>query len=159
MEMGLCATVRDDCDELIVCEDGPYIEALREACDLYICHGQRLGHPSNLWQGILRAHCDYVGVLDWDVEIKKGSLRDLCFPGHFVSAKLLPAPDHRTGFIIWCSVMDRQTLLKFPMPQSGELLDDWADTIPRHLRMNSDAVEYEHHTGIGVSEWNRVHGL
>lgn len=158
MEVKLCASVREDCDELIVCEDGPWSGDLAASCDLYLTHPIRLGHPANLWSGIELASSSFVGVLDFDVEIKSGSLRDLCFPGMFVSARLLPPPTNKTGFIIWCSVMDRNVLLQHPMPKKGELLDDWADSIPHALRLQSNAVTYEHHTGIGVSEWDRAHG-
>ena len=153
-------SVRYDCDELIICEDGPFSESLAKVSNLYITHDHRLGHPGNLWSGIVAAQGKYVGILDFDVEIKKGSMRDLCFPGMFVSAKLLPMPSPKTGFLCWCSVIDRSVLLQHPMLRPGwdtTLLDSWADSIPYHLRMQSDAVEYEHHSGIGAEEFNRVH--
>jgi hypothetical protein len=160
MERKLIDSVRSMCDELIVCEDGPYCQEIADACDFYVTRppGVRLGHPANLSSGVAYARSEYLGVLDFDVEIVRGSLREMCIPGFFVSAKLLPAPDRRTGFIIWCSVTPKELFMRFPLPTTGELLDDWADTIPRNLRLDSDRVEYEHHTGIGYSEWQKVHG-
>lgn len=157
MAVKLCLSVANDCDELIVCEDGPASDVLRKACDTYIVQPERLGHPQNLWSGIMAAKHDFIGVLDFDIVIKSGSLRDLCVPGKFVSAHLLN-PTTKTGFIIWCSVTEASLMRQYPMPD-GNLLDNWADAIPVHLRQPSNAVNYEHHSGIGVAEWNRIHAL
>jgi glycosyltransferase involved in cell wall biosynthesis len=143
------------CDELIVCEDGPYSANVAKACDRYLTHSERLGHPKNLEIGIKKAVYSYICVLDADIVIKNGNLRDLCNQGKFTEALCL-TPHDKKGFVIWCSVTDNITLKGFPMPE-GPLLDSWADSIPKDLIVKSDKVEYEHNTGIIYSEWQKLH--
>jgi glycosyltransferase involved in cell wall biosynthesis len=156
MHIALCKSVRDDCDELIVCEDGNPYQGLEKYCDKYIVHDERLGHAQNLQLGINAARHEYIGVLDSDVVIKSGSLRDLCNHGRFTEARSL-TPTDKKGFIIWCSVAPRVLWKLFPLPTDKEILDDWADSIPKELIYGSFLVTYEHNTGIGFAEWQKVH--
>lgn len=155
MAVDLCESVIDMCDELIVCEDGPYSSDVASVCDRYLIHPNRMGHPQNLEYGIKRAVHSYICVLDADIVIKKGNLRDLCTQGKFVQAKCLTQHD-KTGFVIWCSVTDNILLKKYPMPQ-GDILDNWALSIPKELIAENDSVEYIHNSGIIFSEWSRLH--
>jgi len=155
MHVKLCESVINMCDELIVCEDGPYSKKVAAECDRYLTHSVRLGHPQNLAIGIKKAVYSYICVLDADIVIKSGNLRDLCNQGRFTEAKCL-TPHNKKGFVIWCSVTDNITLKKYPMPE-GPLLDSWADSIPRDLIVQSDKVEYEHNTGIIYQEWQKLH--
>lgn len=158
MHVKLCISVDYDCDELIVCEDGPFCPELSVLADNYIVNKERLGHARNLQSGIDAARGDYIGVLDSDVIIKKGSMRDLCVPGKFTEAKWLDQIAPQNTFIIWCSVAEKRLYKEYPLPTSGEVLDHWAQRIPFELIYRSDKVEYEHHTGITYTEWKKVHG-
>lgn len=152
MHIDLCKSVMDECDELIVCEDGPYSKDLAKECDRYLFHSERLGHAQNLQLGIKRAVHSYIAVLDADIVIKKGKLRHLCIQNKFVQAKCL-TPHNKSGFIIWCSVTDNILLKKYPMPEFTEILDHWAQGIPKDLIVESDLVEYEHNSGVIYQEW------
>ena len=158
MHINLCKSVRSQCDELIVCEDGNPSDELSKLCDLYLIHETRYGHAKNLQSGIDVAQGDYIGVLDSDVIIQQGSMRDLCISGRFVSATLLNQQTNPDVFYIWCSVADKYLYEEFPLPSTGEILDEWAKAIPKQLRVESDKVTYKHNIGIGYMEWKKVYG-
>src|SRR5712692_9807576 len=76
MALNLCKQVRPMCDELIITEDGDYCQALKEIVDVYLIHTpHRLGHARNLLQGLKVATGNYVGIIDSDIVITKGTLR------------------------------------------------------------------------------------
>jgi glycosyltransferase involved in cell wall biosynthesis len=160
MHIKLCNQVHHMCDELIVCEDAsPYGTNIEKYCDKYIIHDERLGHAKNLQLGIDAAKGDFIGVLDSDVIIKSGSLRDLCNPGMFTEARCINQDTSNPDvFYIWCSVAPKELYEKFPLPTTGEILDEWARTIPKELIFGSFLVTYEHQIGIGYTEWKKVHG-
>lgn len=158
MHIDLCKSVYMECNQLIVCEDGPFRPELKNVCDYYLYHGTRLGHARNLQSGIDVAKHEYIGVLDSDVVIKRGSMYDMCQAGKFVSAKCLNQEANPEVFYIWCSVADKKLYRKFPLPTEGEILDEWAKSIPMEYRVESDLVEYEHKIGIGYTEWKKVNG-
>lgn len=109
-----------------------------------------LGHAQNLRRGIAASTSEYIAILDSDIIILKGNLRDLCIPNKFVCAKCVDQT-WWDGFISWCSVVDRSALERHPLPVEGELLDDWARSIPTEEIVHSNKVEYSHPIGISYT--------
>lgn len=110
-----------------------------------------LGHAQNLKRGLSVASGEYIAILDSDIVILRGNLMDLCIPGKFVSAKCV----NQTvgpGFISWCSVVHRSALERYPLPETGELLDDWARGIAIEDIIHSDKVEYTHEIGVSYTK-------
>lgn len=117
-----------------------------------------MGHAQNLRRGVEAASGEYIALLDSDIVILKGSLRDLCIPDKFVSAKCVDQAQW-DGFISWCSVVHRAALDRHPLPIEGELLDDWARSIPKEEIVHSDKVEYSHPIGTTYTEKKRCSQL
>lgn len=87
-------------DELIVTEDGPYCQELHELADLYLLH-PRLGACNNMivgWQVALSRGADYVVLVDSDVTLINGHLRDMCVPGRVTIPKTI-VPSSVPGLI------------------------------------------------------------
>lgn len=94
MALKLCQYVRPQCDELIVTEDEDdpafYYKELEEIADIYLRH-PNLGDVVNINLGMRHATGDYIAVLNSDLTIFSGDLRELCVPGRVV------CPDEHSG--------------------------------------------------------------
>lgn len=146
MELDLIRKARPMCDELVITEDGYPQGQLKDIADQYLMHPElgRIGHRQNLVLGIKAATCDYIAVLDSDIIIVRGSLRDLCIPGKIVCGNGiwgLP-PAGREIFWGWCFVADRNVLLdpQHMVPTddpSNQGIDHWCKQITA-----SDVFQY-----------------
>ena len=144
MAIALCEQVRPMCDELIVTEDSHnYYSDFSRLADVYLLH-DRLKHGINLALGLRVVSGDYVAMIDSDITITKGSLRDLCVPGRLVS------PGIPKG---WFIVGPRKVFEDFPPFENtyeaaaGFLggIDEWWRAIQnRELVLALDTVEYHH---------------
>lgn len=157
MALALCQQVRPMCNELIVAEDGDFSEDLWNIADFYLFHRQRLGHARNLWTGVQVASGDYIGILDSDIVITQGTLRDLCMPGRVVGGRWKEFPNI-TEVMGWCVVIDRTLLKDHPIgTPEFEGLGDWMQSL---LAYNTwtNAMEYSHIQKRSYSEMNRLGG-
>ena len=154
MTLNLAKQVKEMCDELVISEDGPYSKELQEVADIYLLH-TRLGHGANLNLGFRASTGEYVALLDSDIEITSGTIRDLCVPGKVVSP-YLRGQAHQ-GFFI---VAPRWILIQHPpydvgsgigghnVPVGrGEGIDNWIVELKEwsgDRLLASDAVTYNH---------------
>lgn len=79
-----CKVWRDQVDELILIEDGgAFSEELAKIAHIYIYHADNIGVCLNMNMGWQLAHArgaDFVAIADSDVQLFKGSVRQLCVP-------------------------------------------------------------------------------
>lgn len=95
------------CDELIICEDGDYCPELRQIADLYVLH-QNVGVCLNMnmaWEIALARGAEYVAIMDSDVSLVEGSLREMCIPDKVSVPVIVQHPD--TSFIAPMLVVPR----------------------------------------------------
>lgn len=148
MAIKLANQVRPMCDELIITEDGgEYSKDLWRIADFYL-HHPRLGHIKNLDLGIKTSTGEFVGALDSDIVIVKGSMRDLCVPGAIVCGEWADLREHK-GFWAWCFVSDRKILEdpRWAIPEEAghEGLDSWGVNLGRTAPyIWSDKMSYQH---------------
>lgn len=110
MTSKLVKTVRPMCDEIIVCEDGGiYSGQIEDLVDKYLYHRWNIGDLRNSVLGMWMASGDFIGIVNSDVTIDRGSLRDLCVPGHVCSPQWTQNRERRwlTDF---CFVVDVNVL-------------------------------------------------
>lgn len=160
MALKLCKYVRPHCDELIVTEDsGNYYKELQEIADLYLMH-DNLGDVPNTVLAMRIALGEYMAVLNSDITIEWGSLRDLCIPGKTVS------PWWRDGlhqgfagwfFVIPRSVVDEYGPLFIERQGSGADFE-YMYRIERTFQW-SDKVCYTHQRNTSHIEWRNQHGI
>lgn len=153
MAVNLATVVRPMCDELIICEDGGTdSKRLRELADHYLWHKWNLGDIRNLTLGIWMASGDFVGILNSDITIHKGSLRDLCIPGQVGCPTRIQKPGGG-DFVDFCFVVDMNLLRKLGYPHSGiSVGPDW----PWSLSLEKEtiivpSVEVSHAGGVSYS--------
>lgn len=156
--LDLAKTVRPMCDELVISEDGFYSPALAEIADIYLLH-PRLGHGVNLNIGFRVSTGDYVALLDSDVIIMRGSLRDLVIPEKVVC----PFNPLFAPFQGWFVVAPRWVITQCPpydrTDHHGEGIDFWAEelwNLSREILINSDKVEYHHRNSRSYSEHRKI---
>lgn len=142
------------CDELIVSEDGPIWKEFEDLVDQYLTH-PRLGHAKNLAEGIKATTGDFVALIDSDVVIIEGSLKDLCMPGKIIS----PGPRPKGWFI----VSPRQMLNEFPPFENHHYIagiDDWWRELQVRFEVtSSDKIGFGHmgnQSYTQLERWNRV---
>jgi glycosyltransferase involved in cell wall biosynthesis len=152
MTIDLCRYVRDQCDELIVSEDGEYHKEIEDIADVYLQGHPRLGHVKNLNLGFEASTKDFVAMLDNDIRIESGNLRDLCVPEKLVYPKWTdwneyPYPQTGQELWQWFVVAPRKFFQELP-PFSivrPEGLDEWGDAIrARFPILRSNKVSYRH---------------
>lgn len=88
-------TWKDQCDDLIITEDGGYSEACYRIADLYMLHGQ-LWPAKNInlgWQVALLRGADFVAMMDLDAHRVSGSLREACIPGRVMVPSVVQHPE------------------------------------------------------------------
>lgn len=155
MALALAKQVRPMCDELIITEDGKYSEELKEIATKYLIH-PRLGHGANLRLGLESATCDFVAMIDSDIEILKGNLKDLCVPNEIITPEWNRKDSiMKSNLLGWFLVAPREILMKYPPfdLSAGEGIDDWV----RNLEISfSDKVEYLHH---GWTSYGKKHEM
>lgn len=148
----LCKQVRSMCDELIVTEDGPIWKELESLADKFLSH-PRLGHIENLRLGITVASGDFIAMVDSDVVIETGSIRDLCVPGKLV----IPVYNQGIGLI----VSPRELLEEFPLyqlPLGYEGIDRWWAAFQeryKNITISSSQVRYNHYQNKSYTELTR----
>lgn len=157
MTLELAQKVRPMCDELVISEDGLYRPELEQISDIYLLHA-RLGHGSNLNLGFRASTCEYVALLDTDIGIGEGNLRDLCIPDTVV------CPYHPTyrSFAGWFVVAPRWIIDECPPYDrhdgGREGIDFWAEEmeiLSRDRFLVSDKLTYTHGSSRTYSEFRR----
>lgn len=157
MTLGLADRVRPMCDELVISEDGPYCQALEDIADIYLLH-PRLGHGANLNLGFRASTGEYVALLDSDIKIESGSLRDMIIPEKVV------CPKHPTyaEFQGWFVVAPRWIIAECPpydrTDNLGEGIDFWAEelwNLTRDRLISTEAVTYRHGDSRSYAEFRR----
>ena len=157
MAIDLANKVRPMCDELIICEDGGYdSKTLRGIADHYLWHRWNLGDIRNLTLGIWMASGDFVGILNSDITIHKGSLRDLCLPGQVGCPTRLFKPGGG-DFVDFCFVVDMELLRKTGYPHSGLAVGpdwNWSLALEKETVI-VPSVEVSHTGGVSYSGRHR----
>lgn len=156
MALDLARQVKPMCDELIIVEDGGNKNCvLAEAASTYMWH-ENVGDIFNSLIGMLAARGEYVAVINSDVIIHEGDLRNLCLPGRVVSPKWRQQREMH-GFQGPFFVVPRTVLLDrqygyLDVTRQGAGADyDYAYRV-RDIYTWSDAVEYTHLAGRSHSE-------
>lgn len=154
MAIDLANTVRPMCDELIICEDGGRdSKQLRAVADHYLWHKWNLGDTRNLTLGIWMASGDYVGILNSDITIHKGTLRDLCIRDQTGC----PTRLFKSGggdFVDFCFVVDMELLRSIGYPSSALRVGpdwDWCVALEKKTII-VPSVEVSHVGGTSYSE-------
>lgn len=152
MALALCKQVRPMCDELIVTEDaGVYYPELQKIADLYLMHPTLLD-VANSVLGVRVAQGEYIAVINSDIILLNGDLRDLCVPGTVISCG-------NFGFQGCFHVIPRSVLNEYGYSnpeKTGAGADyDYAGRI-RDVYRGSDAVNYRHLGGASYSEKRRL---
>lgn len=157
MTLNLAHQVKPMSDELVISEDGPYQRELEEVADIYLLHS-RLGHGANLNLGFRASTCEYVALLDSDVQIETGSLRDMIVPEKIV------CPEHPTyaKFQGWFVVAPRWIIEECPpydrTDHHGEGIDFWAEelwNLTRDRLIATKEVTYRHGDSRSYAEFRR----
>lgn len=151
----LCKKVVVMCDQLVVTEDGNYSRKIEEVADTYL-HHHRLGHSGNLGLGLMACTGDFIAILDSDVMISLGDIRDLVIPGTVVSPTWVDHPANNT-INGWFMVGPRETF--FPVPPISEVegIDLWCNDIWQRNRATfvySDKVEYSHNRNTSYTHYS-----
>lgn len=134
MAYKLAQSVRLMCDELVITEDGEFSTDLCLISDIYLQNHPRLGHARNLSRGFDHSTGNFVALIDSDIKIEQGTLRDLCMPETIVYPEwnlasweqYLPRQGHKT-LAAWFLVAPRSFIESFP-PYAGpglEGIDEW----------------------------------
>lgn len=165
MTLNLAKQVKPMCDELVISEDGPYTKELQEIADIYLLH-PRLGHGGNLNLGFRASTGDYVALLDSDIEIVSGDIREMCEPGRVVTP-YLRGQAHQGFFIVaprWiindhppCDVGKGIGGIDAPAG-GGEGIDNWIielRTWAGERLLATDKVVYNHLSSRSYSELRR----
>lgn len=157
MTLALAQQVRPMCDELVISEDGSYSKELEEISDIYLLH-PRLGHGVNLNLGFRASTCEYVALLDSDVAIESGSLRDMVIPERVVC----PFHPAFAPFQGWFVVAPRWIIAECPpydrTDHHGEGIDFWAEelwNLTRDRLITTDKVTYSHQNSGSYAEFRR----
>lgn len=80
------ASVRDQCDELIIAEDGGmYSSKLMELADKYLFFKDNRGFTKNVNRGWQNSEGEYTMIMSSDTQLESGNLVDLCIPGKVTS--------------------------------------------------------------------------
>lgn len=156
MTLDLVQQVRPMCDEIVVSDDGLYCRELELASDIYLLH-PRVGHGSNLNLGFRASTSEYVALLDSDIRIVDGSLRDLVIPDKVV------CPSHPyVKFQGWFVVAPRWVINECPPYDRNdgerEGIDFWTEELElltKDMYVRSDAVTYHHGNSRNYSEFRR----
>jgi len=141
------------CDELIVCEDGgTHSYKIDDVVDQYLWHRWNLGDIRNLTLGLWMASGDYVGILNSDITIHSGTLRDLCIPGKVGCPIRLQKPGGG-DFVDFCFVVDMELLRKLGYPHSGiSVGPDWNWSLGLEKEtIIVPTVEVSHSGGVSYS--------
>lgn len=151
MALALCKQVRPMCDELIVTEDaGVYYPELQQIADLYLMHPNLLDIANSIL-GVRVAQGEYIAVINSDIIMLSGDLRDLCVPGTVVSCG-------NYGFQGCFHVVPRSVINEFgylnPEKQGSGADYHYAEVI-RDVYRGSDLVTYQHLAGRSYSEKRR----
>lgn len=160
MAYRLCQQVRPMCDELIITEDGEFSSDLKKIADIYLIH-PRLGHAENLKFGIQHATKEFIALIDSDMEIVGGTLRDLCVPDRIVSPESVQGRfDDVAG---WFLVCPRSWIVEFPpfgqpSQTTPEGIDIWTrelNNIHRNQLISSDKVRVHHSPNTSYDKFKR----
>lgn len=144
------------CDQLIVTEDGDYNPDLERIADIYLLH-RRLGHGKNVQLGMEAVSGDYVGVIDSDIVLTKGTLRDLCIPGKAAYGTWKEFP-HYKELMGWCFVVERILIYRHPVAFSEwEGLGPWITQLFPYTEY-VDIFEYSHIQKRSYGELGRLGG-
>lgn len=159
MAISLANQVRPMCDQLIITEDsGLYIEELQKISDIYLMH-PRLKHGFNLALGLKVAEMDYIAMIDSDIKILEGNLKDLCIPGKVVGAPMKGRPNRKFEGCFFVS--PREILLELPPydQESGpEGIDMWTVEFGEFIKdkfIFSDKLFYYHYWNQSYDWWKR----
>jgi hypothetical protein len=160
MAFKLCESVREQCDDLVVTEDGgKYSERIKKIADQYLYHRWNIGDLRNIVLGMWMAEGDFVAVLNSDVTWHRGSLRDLCIPGRVVSPLWRQNRERRT-VLDFCFVVDRQILRD---KNYGYFATDrdvgpgwtWFESV-KNVSDSVDIAEVSHHGGTSYGAKHKL---
>lgn len=167
MAYELCKQVHPMCDELVVSEDGPESSKLGAIADKYLIHAW-LGHGENLALGIQNATGEFIAVLDSDIRIEKGTIRDLCIPNTVVYPKWNPHerelymrenPDQIKLLFAWFVVAPRSMFENLlPFGTDIALWDRHFREQTKEKRLESESVWYSHPTRTSIREFANKNG-
>lgn len=155
MTLRLAQSIRPMCDEIIICEDGGIdSKKLRAIADQYLYHRWNIGDLRNSVLGMWMASGDFVGVLNSDVTMDRGSLRDLCVPGHVCSPQWTQNRE-RKWLTDFCFVVDMNVLRDRKFGYFDTTADmgpawDWFDRVGEVAVLN-DTVAVSHLGGTSYS--------
>lgn len=164
MAMSLLTYVRPMCDELIVSEDSEdfYYKEMEDIADLYLRH-PNMGDVVNINYAMRHAKGEFIAVLNSDLTIFSGNLRDLCIPGRVV------CPDANSGghggytgglVVIPRTVLDEYGYLdesrQHPHISHGMGADAEYSIRVKNLMTFSDKVKCHHITGVSYAEQRRL---
>lgn len=161
-------TWKDQCDDLIITEDGGYSEACHHVADLYLLHEQ-LWPAKNMnlgWQIALMRGADYVAIMDLDAHRVSGSLREACVPGKVMVPSIVQHIETISigpMFIVPKEIAEERGFLD---PEKGPRLQ-WFDA-DYHVRVNDIISQSRqlkvYHDGGSVTgvhpyhnpDWNKI---
>jgi glycosyltransferase involved in cell wall biosynthesis len=167
MAYELCKQVRPMCDELVVSEDGPVSPKLESIADKYLIH-KWVGHGENLSLGIQNSGGHFVAILDSDIVIEKGVLRDLCIPDKVVypqwnkleqAAYFQINPDQKGLLFAWFVVASRHDLEDFlPFGTDIALWNHHFRVRTKSRSLELSTVVYSHPTRTSIKEYANQRG-
>lgn len=160
MALALCHQVQPMCDELVVTEDAPGdFTALRIISDIYSQH-KRLGDLRNTQLGIDMATSEYVAVLNSDITIDQGNLRDLCVPSRIVCPRGAPPVDE--AFAGYFFVAPRELLARYPLPSQMDeqaIVRGWGryyGELIKEVYLWYPVLDYTHHWNQSYHHWHSI---
>lgn len=158
MALDLAKVLKPMCDELVITEDGPYNADLAAIADIYILH-PRLKHGANLAVGFRASTGSYVALIDSDIKLTEGNIRDMCVEDTVVCPKPHGGHPFQGWFVVaprwmidYCPPYDRNDF-------HAEGIDFWADELYQLARenfQNCESVQYTHGDSKTYSEFRRL---
>jgi len=160
MALDLAKTIKPMCDELVITEDAMYNKDLAEIADIYILH-PRLKHGANLAVGFRASTGSYVALIDYDVKLLEGNIRDMCIEDTVVCPKGREGVDHpmQGWFVVaprwivdFCPPYDRNDF-------HAEGIDFWADELYQLTKdrfLNCQSVQYTHGNSRTYREFRKL---
>ena len=98
------ASVREQCDELIIAEDGGmYSPKLMELADKYLFYRDNRGFTKNVNRGWREAEGEYVMIMSSDTQLESGNIVDLCIAGKVTSPIIVNQHIERLAGPFWCA--------------------------------------------------------
>lgn len=147
------ASVREQCDELIIAEDGGmYSAKLMELADKYLYYKDNRGFSKNVNRGWQEAEGEYVIIMSSDTQLESGNIADLCIPGKVTSPAVSNQMIERLAGCFWCTpeaVTKEKGYLHEEMHTYSS--DSEYDNRVADIFQKVDSVKIYHHMAQSVS--------